>query len=79
MPNRERKDSYKGAVRLEFIRKQCAVGEADNPGSWEFSSYRDPSKVYRVTYGRAGQLECTCEGFHYRGNCKHVQEVRAQV
>lgn len=51
--------------------------EADNPGLWEFRSSRDPSKSYRVTYGRAGHLECTCEGFLYRGNCKHVQEVRS--
>jgi hypothetical protein len=32
--------------------------------------------VYRVTFGRAGHLECTCEGFRWRGNCKHVREVR---
>jgi SWI/SNF-related matrix-associated actin-dependent regulator 1 of chromatin subfamily A len=53
--------------------------EADNPGLWEFKSSRHPSKSYRVTYGRAGHLECTCEGFLYRGNCKHVQEVRAKT
>lgn len=53
--------------------------EADNPGLWEFTSSRDPSKSYRVTYGRAGHLECTCEGFLYRGNCKHVREVRSKV
>jgi hypothetical protein len=32
--------------------------------------------VYRVTFGHAGHLECTCEGFRWRGNCKHVREVR---
>jgi LSD1 subclass zinc finger protein len=53
--------------------------EADNPGLWEFRSSRDPSKFYRVTYGRAGHIECTCEGFLYRGNCKHVQEVRGKT
>ena len=53
--------------------------EEDNPGLWEFKSSRDRSKSYRVTYGRAGHLECTCEGFLYRGNCEHVQEVRAKV
>ena len=51
--------------------------QADNPGLWEFKSSRAPSKSYRVTFGRAGHLECTCEGFLYRGNCKHVQEIRA--
>jgi SWI/SNF-related matrix-associated actin-dependent regulator 1 of chromatin subfamily A len=53
--------------------------ESDNPGSWEFKSSRDSSKSYRVTYGRAGHLECNCEGFLYRGNCKHVQEVRSKL
>jgi SWI/SNF-related matrix-associated actin-dependent regulator 1 of chromatin subfamily A len=44
-------------------------------GVREFPSSRDPSQVYRVTFGRGGHLECTCEGFKWRGNCKHVREV----
>ena len=48
-------------------------------GSWEFASSRDPSASYRVTFGRAGHLECTCPGFNYRGNCKHTREVRAEI
>jgi SWI/SNF-related matrix-associated actin-dependent regulator 1 of chromatin subfamily A len=48
-------------------------------GTWEFKSSRDPSKSYIVNFGRAGHLECTCEGFLYRGNCKHVIEVRAKI
>ena len=28
------------------------------------------------TFGRAGHLQCTCPGFEYRGECKHVREVR---
>jgi len=48
-------------------------------GQWEFASTRDPAARYRVTFGRAGHLECTCQGFAYRGNCKHVQEVRGKV
>jgi hypothetical protein len=45
----------------------------------EFRSSRDPSQVYLVTFGRGGHLECTCDGFKWRGNCKHVREVRTGV
>ena len=24
-------------------------------------------------------LECTCQGFTYRGNCQHVREVREKI
>jgi SNF2 family DNA or RNA helicase len=53
--------------------------EIEKSGSWEFTSSRNVNESYRVTFGRAGHLECTCKGFEYRGNCKHVQEVRASL
>jgi len=70
--------------RLEALTKGGGISQAaDAPllstGVHEFKSSRDPSKVYRVTFGSAGHLECTCEGFSWRGNCKHVREVRESL
>ena len=48
----------------------------EEQGVHEFHSSREPGKVYRVAWGRGGHLECTCEGFRWRGECKHVREVR---
>jgi Helicase conserved C-terminal domain len=41
--------------------------EIERSGSWEFTSSRNVHETYRVTFGRAGHLECTCKGFEYRG------------
>jgi SWI/SNF-related matrix-associated actin-dependent regulator of chromatin subfamily A-like protein 1 len=70
--------------RLEALASYNGVPHAgDAPlletGVHEFRSSRDPSQVYRVTFGRAGHLESTCEGFRWRGTCKHVREVREAI
>ena len=67
-------------ARLDIIGQMVAALPADAPlletGSWEFPSSKDPKKSYRVTFGRGGHLQCTCPGFEYRGECKHVRDVR---
>jgi hypothetical protein len=68
------------AARIETIAADVAqIGGAApiaESGVHEFVSSRDPGKIYRVTWGRGGHLECTCEGFRWRGECKHVRQVR---
>jgi SNF2 family DNA or RNA helicase len=68
------------AARIETIAADVAQIGGDAPiaesGVHEFVSSRDSGKIYRVTWGRGGHLECTCEGFRWRGECKHVRQVR---
>lgn len=71
------------AERIESLAKGIARPGQDAPvvetGVHEFPSSRDPKTVYRVTFGRGGHLECTCEGFRWRGDCKHVRVARGRV
>ena len=72
------------ALRIEKLaaarpRAAAASSPLAETGQWEFTSSRDPSARYLVTFGRAGHLECTCQGFVHRGNCKHVLEVRSKI
>ncbi len=67
-------------ARLDIIGEMVAALPQDAPlmetGSWEFPSSKDPKKSYLVSFGRSGHLQCTCPGFEYRGECKHVRDVR---
>jgi hypothetical protein len=70
------------AKRLEQIAMHIPGSNSATPiaetGVWEFPSSRDASRIYRETFGRAGHLECTCEGFGWRGDCCHVRKVRVE-
>ncbi len=71
----------KDAARIAIIGDMVGAMPQDTPlaetGSWEFPSSKDPKKSYRVIFGRGGHLQCSCPGFEYRGECKHVRDVRA--
>jgi hypothetical protein len=56
------------------LRPQKQESDIEKSGSWEFAGSRNVSETYRVTFGRAGHLECTCKGFEYRGNCKPLAQ-----
>jgi len=83
LENKLEQATGKVRARLEALAKDntgsvsAAAEQLLDAGVREFRSSRGPSQAYLVTFGRGGHLECTCEGFKWRDNCKHVREVRA--
>jgi hypothetical protein len=35
----------------------------------------DKKRTYLVTFTKEGNYACTCPGFKYRGQCRHIDEV----
>jgi hypothetical protein len=47
---------------------------ASNYGTFEIQGSK--GDTYQVTFsGSEGPAHCTCPGFKYRGDCKHIAEV----
>ena len=34
---------------------------------------------YSVTKDNMGRVSCTCKGYHFRKNCRHVEEVANEM
>lgn len=47
----------------------------------EVPSASEPGKVYVVAYSPYGasQSVCDCEGFRFRGFCRHIEQARSKV
>jgi len=51
---------------------------------WERQVNGSAGAIYTVTYGlkKKGKerygYQCDCQGFRYRGSCRHINEVKAQ-
>ena len=42
--------------------------------SWKVTSDSDPDTWYEVTQHVDGSTSCTCKGFYYRNECKHINQ-----
>ncbi len=51
-------------VRYRIIREMLLIPSATQE-----------NKDYEVSFIAGGNSKCTCEGFKYRGSCKHVKEL----
>jgi SWIM zinc finger len=45
---------------------------------WQVASSKDKKNKYVVTLADK-RWRCTCDGFTYRGDCRHILETKAKV
>jgi hypothetical protein len=63
--------------KLNDVQFKTTVKEQEPQGrSWTVKGSRGDE--YRVTES-GGNFNCTCSGFRFRGQCKHVESIRQTV
>lgn len=50
----------------------------DIEGVYRYKSSSDPSLIYEVMPPTSAEMDwfCSCTGFHYRKQCRHVDQVK---
>ena len=73
---------FKNPIRIDTRGRKFK----DVPNTWKFDIKEEPEgrvwevagskgDVYKVTEAN-GYLSCTCSGFRFRGDCKHVKRIQ---
>jgi hypothetical protein len=70
------KSSYRFDARRRTFREVPELGEIDldqvKSEKWEFVGSKGDTYIVERT---DNMLKCSCPGFTYRGDCKHVKEI----
>ena len=61
---------------LSQLSKEGYIFNLGRRSEYRISGGIGKSFIYLVPEKQRGHLQCTCPGFEYRGECKHVREVR---
>ena len=60
--------------KINAVQFKADIADEQSEGRvWEVQGSK--GDVYKVTEAQ-GQLSCTCSGFKFRGDCKHVKSVK---
>ena len=74
------KKPYRFDARRRTFREVTELGEIDTDQvrgqQWEFAGSKGNKYIVQKL---DNVLKCTCPGFTYRGECKHVKQIEEQV